>query len=504
MSLRQAAEPPINLEWRSDDGSTIVSIPTNVVDGIAGYVSEAYKSIPRRGAEAGGLLLGGVRIGRVTEIFITGFEPVPIDYLYGPSFILSDAGQAEFRGVMARHSTAEILGYYRSHTRPGFGLESSDRELAARLFPGFSGLVLLIKPASATRFTAGYFFFQRGNLEMRAVGREFAFVGNVPGGTPPPSVLEREPKPAPQPRKPDPPRPIQEPLELDAPPLRAAESVETPDVSPPPRQRKSLQWEIVAAALMIAVAIGLLWWQYRGDSVERDPTAHASGARVASLGLAVQPGEGGWRITWDPNTPAAIDSVRGALNVIETDSHERIPLDANQIRAGAATYRPVGDDITFRLDLVRTDNTLSTETYRVLLRPTQEQTAAPVPAPSPVTPPVVKKSPMPPPEKPAEKTAEKTAEKGDYAEPEVLSRVAPEVPEGIRPRITAPLPIDVRVTINREGQVTSATPIQHGEGLINYLAERAVMAAKQWTFTPAKQGGEPVSSTRTIHFVFEQ
>jgi hypothetical protein len=494
VSLRQAAEPPVNIEWRSDDGSTVVSIPTSVVDGIAGYVSEAYKSIPRRGAEAGGLLLGGVRIGRVTEISITGFEPVSIDYLYGPSFILSDASQAEFRAAMTRHQSSEILGYYRSHTRPGFGLETSDRELAARLFPGLSGVILLIKPASATRFTASYYFFQRGNLEMRPVGREFSFVGNVPGGTPPLFAADPEPPP----RRPDPPRPIQEPFELDPPPP-IKEPEESPEDPPPVKQRKSLQWEIVAAALMIAVAIGLLWWQYRGDSTERDAGAHASGARVASLGLAVQTGEGGWRITWDPNTPAALDSIQGVLNVIEVDSHERIPLDANQIRAGAATYRPAGNDIIFRLHLVRSDNTLSTESYRVLLKSAAQEVAA-----APAPPPVVKKSPMPPAEKPVDKPVEKTAEKGDFVAPEVLSRVAPEVPDGIRPRITAPQPIDVRVTINSEGHVTSATPIQHGDGLINYLADRAVLAAKQWTFTPAQQNGQPVSSTRTIHFVFEQ
>ena len=531
MSLReQIADSPANIEWHSDDGSTVVFIATDVVDGIAGYVSEAYKSIPRRGAEAGGLLLGGVRIGRVTEIFITGFEPVPIDYLYGPSFILSEAGQADFRAAMARHLPSEVLGYYRSHTRPGFGLESSDRETAARMFAGLSGLVLLIKPASAARLTASYYFFQRGNLEMRPVGREFPFVGNIPGGAPPPAAAEPEPEPTPilrrpepeptpvsrrpepeptpvsrrpepEPtpisRRPEPPRPIQAPLELNDPRPAVTAPAETPENPPPAKERKSLQWEIVAAALMIAVAIGLLWWQYRGDSSDRDTVAHASASRVASLGLAVQPGAGGWRITWDPNSPAALDSIRGSLNVIEVDSHERIPLDVNQIRAGAATYRPSSDDITFRLDLVRSDNTLSTETYRVLLRPPEEEAKAPPALQAP------KQAPMPPAEK-AEAPAEKPGEKGEYSEPEVLTRVAPEVPEGIRPRITAPQPIDVRVTINAEGRVTSAKPIQRGEGLTNYLADRAVIAARQWTFTPAKQDGKPVSSSRTIHFVFEQ
>jgi hypothetical protein len=498
-SRQQIADSSTNIEWRSDDGSTLVSVPTGVVDRISGYVAEAHKSVPRRGAEAGGVLIGGVRIGPVTEIFITGFEPVPCDYVYGPSFILSDGGQTDFRTAMARHPASEILGYYRSHTRPGFGLESSDRELVARVFPGLSGLILLVKPLSPMNLTGSYFFFQRGNLEMRRVGPEFPFTGSVPGGTPPPAKLD-----------PDPPKPKQPSFELASDPSLAARApvayTTAPAANPrgdPPlrtepeiaRRRKSLQWEIVAAGLMIAAALALLWWQYRGDSGEEVvASSHTLANSVASLGLAVQPGEGGWRITWDPNTPSARNSVRGALNVTEEDSRERIPLNAQQIRAGNATYRPVGDDITFRLELLRPDNSVSSETYRVLLRTAETTPRTP--------PPIAKKSTMPSPTKSEPKPEGQPGE--GYVEPEVVNRVAPEVPEGIRPRITAPQPIDVRVSIDSQGRVISAQPLQRGDGLINYLGERAVLAAKQWTFTPAKQGGKAVASSRTIHFVFEQ
>jgi hypothetical protein len=86
----------------------------------------------------------------------------------------------------------------------------------------------------------------------------------------------------------------------------------------------------------------------------------------------------------------------------------------------------------------------------------------------------------------------------------VLNRVAPDVPDGIRPRITSPIAIDIKVEIDREGRVAKATPVQHRDGLVDYLGKRAVIAAKKWTFAPAKRAGQPVGSTRTIHFVFEQ
>jgi TonB family protein len=452
-------------------------MPIGLADRIAGYVTEAYKSLPRRGAEAGGLLLGGVRLGPVIDIFVTGFEPVTSDYIFGPSFVISDAVLTEFRTASARHPAAEIIGYYRSHTRKGSGPELSDQEIVDKVFPGLSGMLLLIKPSGISSLRGSYYFFQNGRLEMRPVGPDFPFLVTVPGGTPP----------APQAEEPTLAAPVHE-----EPVVQHAEHHEVR------RRRRSLQWEIIAAGLMIAAALALLWWQYRGASGEDEgTTAQSAPSHVASLGLAVSPGEGGWRITWDPNSPAARSSVRGILNITEDSSHERIALNPSQIQNGATTYRPIGDDIAFRLDFIARDNSLATETYRVIVKPREEEASAPRPAREPVVPPKVspKAAPKPEPD---------TEEKGQFVDSEVVDRVAPDVPDGIRPRISEPLPIDVRVSIDTKGRVTKAIAVQHADGLVDYLGKRAVAAARQWTFTPAKRGGKPVESTRTIHFVFEQ
>ncbi len=521
-----------DLEWHSTDGSTRVSFPAELAGGIASLVVEAYKSIPRRGAEIGGFLIGSVRLGRVSEILITSFDPIPCEHRFGPSFVLSETDHTQLQAVAARHPADEIVGYYRSHTRKDFGLEPSDREMVERFFPGRSGIVLLIKPSGVATLTAGYYFFQGGRLEQSAAGPEFEFRGTLMGSLPMPAAsdfVKPDFKPESRPEiarleparqesvkqesvkpesvKPEAVKP--EALKLDAerplefvtePPIPAAPVVNAADGAVPAavlhdpkhrRRRKSLQWEIVAAGLMIAAALALLWWQYRGDSGEADASsAHPAVARVASLGLAVHPGEGGWRISWDPNSPAARESVSGALNVTEDVSHDRIPLTSSQIRNGAVNYRPIGDDITFRLELVGGDNSLASETYRVILKPHETANTHPKTEPTP---------------EPATKTAESPSKTEEgYQAPEVRHQVSPEVPEGIRPRIGKPIPIDVRVHISREGHVTSAIAIQHGDGLVDFLADRAVAAARLWTFTPAKEGGKPVNSTRTIHFVFEQ
>jgi outer membrane biosynthesis protein TonB len=51
--------------------------------------------------------------------------------------------------------------------------------------------------------------------------------------------------------------------------------------------------------------------------------------------------------------------------------------------------------------------------------------------------------------------------------------------------------------------VVSATTITKlHDGLEKYLATRALQAARQWKFQPARENGIAVAGTQTIHFVF--
>ena len=59
--------------------------------------------------------------------------------------------------------------------------------------------------------------------------------------------------------------------------------------------------------------------------------------------------------------------------------------------------------------------------------------------------------------------------------------------------------------IDTRGRVVSATPVtrQHS-GLDQYLAGRAVQAARLWRFEPARENGKAVEGTQVIHFVFDK
>ena len=84
-------------------------------------------------------------------------------------------------------------------------------------------------------------------------------------------------------------------------------------------------------------------------------------------------------------------------------------------------------------------------------------------------------------------------------------RAPPVIAAGVRPRITSPVSIDVRVEIDAHGRVTSAAPVtKPHKGIETYLAGTAVKAARLWRFEPARENGKPVVGSETLHFEFQK
>jgi protein TonB len=90
-------------------------------------------------------------------------------------------------------------------------------------------------------------------------------------------------------------------------------------------------------------------------------------------------------------------------------------------------------------------------------------------------------------------------------QPKAIYKAPPVIAAGIRPRIKGTIPIDVRVQIDARGHVVSATTVTKPHaGLNEYLAARAVQAARLWRFEPARENGKAVAATQILHFVFEK
>ena len=93
-------------------------------------VSEGVRSLPRGGAEIGGLLVGpkGHEGGIVAEDII----PIPIEYRFGPSFRLSSPDLTKIEEAIAtlhKDESKTVVGFYRSRTRGGAEFRDSDQEI---------------------------------------------------------------------------------------------------------------------------------------------------------------------------------------------------------------------------------------------------------------------------------------------------------------------------------------------------------------------------------------
>jgi hypothetical protein len=166
-------------QMQTTQGRT-VQFADRVKRGITGEVLTAFNAVPRRGAETGGILLGRTENG---EILIEDFEPVLCQHRFGPSYHLDDD---DLRGLEESlewfrsrgDGAVEVLGWYRSQTRPEFAPDERDGELIRRFYPQPRSLFLLLKPNRNQTIAAA--LFSSGEGELRALGEPAPFPPDAP------------------------------------------------------------------------------------------------------------------------------------------------------------------------------------------------------------------------------------------------------------------------------------------------------------------------------------
>jgi hypothetical protein len=537
------------LDLQSKNASVAIHMSLGAIDSMARDVIEGYGELPRHELEVGGLLLGRVEAGPRPEVWVERFQRIDCAHRFGPRFILDAEDMTsleEAAGNLLRTGELAVVGLYRSHTRPGLQLEESDVDLIRRYFSDASDLVLLIKPDRTNSMSAQFFAWDPVEGTQPA-GEPFPFRGSVlPGDTeidtpdtapsriaaelvsPPepekqPQVepaakaeSEAEPEPEPpatpraQPRRLVPdflPKPV-EPIGSNAGPAglysltgRPERDDElTKERDTPGGLRKWLP--LLAAVVLVGGVLGFVLQPGRHGATAPAPAPNAEPVRP--LGLYVDPAGGQtWRVVWNPMATAlqgarsvqlfVRDKPAAAAPPAETASPEkedqtRIELSARDLASATYEYRPVGNDVTFRLEVTDQSGRLSAESFRLM----GSAAGGAIPL---APPPAVAKNPAP---AANDHTSRITPARPTY-------RAPPVVAAGVRPRIKGIVGIDVRVEIDAKGRVISAKPVtkQHS-GLEEYLAGRAVQAAKQWRFEPARENGQPVNGTQVIHFVFEK
>lgn len=356
--------------WSAPECPFQIEYSTRVLDDIRLAVVDAFFSLPRGGAEIGGVLLGAHEAGRVT---ITGYQALDCEHAMGPSFTLSAQDQVRLAELMASamadHRGSQPVGWYHSHTRSEIFLSEADQDIHRRFFPEPWQVALVLKPHTFEPTRGGFFFTEPdGSIRGAASYQEFLLeqlpARPVPSGDPqprlPPQISRQSSRSqtslmtldAPSPgSSADPPVPITRgtavPLPPEPPPTsgpRTAPATGEPaDEAPHFLQAQNRSWRFLGALLLVAagVAIGGIGYQTRpawlpgvmakvSTMLPQEPAPH--------LGLGLTDQDGQLQIHWDRSSTVVRNAIDGTLEITDGPSVAVITLDAAHLRSGAFTY----------------------------------------------------------------------------------------------------------------------------------------------------------------------
>jgi proteasome lid subunit RPN8/RPN11 len=336
--------------WTTPECPFAIDYSLRTLDDIRLAVTDAFFSLPRGGAEIGGILLGRRENGLVTVLEAVAMS---CEHAFGPSFELSPRDHEKLAELVAAsdrnpNTNTKVVGWYHSHTRSEIFLSDADLEIHKRFFPEQWQVALVLKPHTFHPMRAGFFFREKdGSIHGAASYREFALdplpMRPVPSGNgvPEPSPLFRglhefeaegpvinvstsaveagsqvesaaEADPEPQPAVPPP----------------------TFLAAPPPRPRRWIGW-LVAAVL--GTSLGAWGYYTRGEWLPK-LRAMTQGAVSEKIGLASLDRDGQLQIQWNGNASAVMASTSASLLILDGGKPLRVELGRPHVLTGSFTY----------------------------------------------------------------------------------------------------------------------------------------------------------------------
>lgn len=331
------AEKPAGYLWSPSASPYRVQLAFDVVDRILLDVMRGFASIPKRGAEVGGVLLGRVD-GDLIEI--EDFEAVPCQYRFGPSYLLSDRDREQFRETVGRKRKDGLsaVGYYRSNTREEMTVAPEDIDLLDHEMPEPSAAALLIKPFATQTGVAGFFFRADGQFNRGPTAAEFQFLRKDLGGGRAPRSRDR---PATEER-------VAAPI---AAPVAAPVAVPLPAAPAPPVEHRpaGIAKSVLAAVAFVALGVGAGAGFWAAQQVAPYQIQAAN-----DLSLEVQPSGDSLEVRWNPDATAVRQASHGMLHITEGGLRKSVALDTDQLRTGFVNYRGVPQSATVMLEVSQT------------------------------------------------------------------------------------------------------------------------------------------------------
>ncbi|MDP8982507.1 MAG: hypothetical protein M3O35_18170 [Acidobacteriota bacterium] len=335
--------------WEVPGKSVSIHLSLEVVDRLLQDSMRGFGSVPKRGAEVGGVLLGSLESAEGPRVRVDDYELVPIEYKRGPSYLLSEADTEAFTEVMTRlrsHTELTPVGFFRSQTRDAAGLSPEDLDLLARFLPAPETVVLLIKPYATRVSTAGFYFQENGRYQDGAPLVEFPLRRRELAPDDPGSAPERE-----EPRVPRAGAPRRS--NADAAPPEVRTIVPYPDVQPP--RPRWIWFPLSFIFLLLGVLLGFL-----AASTMRPTTSPGD---PYSLVLNADKSGDNLHIKWDRQAPAIRTAQKGILSIEDGAFSKTVDLDASQLQTGSVVYHHNSNRVRFRLEVFPRDRNSLSETH---------------------------------------------------------------------------------------------------------------------------------------------
>lgn len=367
--------------WEVPGKPVAVHLALDVIDSVLPEVMRAFGAVPKRGAEAGGLLIGSIERDSAKAIVrVEQIELVPCLYARGPSYLLSGDDKTAFEEGLGRWKpetagSPYVVGYFRSHTRDGLALSSEDIELLDRLFPDPAHVALLVRPFASKPIQAGFFFRDNGAFltetplgfifnrrELEAQQREPPQI-EAPRAEPQQALPTPVKLPAAEPPAPAPTPVVEERKQLERSQQRSQQGsprrvIPLPDdflgqapgsesaVLPKPAASGMPAWMWVplsVALLVIGAVIGIEVPRYFNLG------AIAPFTPDFALGLSVSGTGDSLTVHWNPDAPAIRNAQSGTLEIEDGGYSKPVDLDSAHLQSGSIIYRNTAPSVRFRL-----------------------------------------------------------------------------------------------------------------------------------------------------------
>jgi proteasome lid subunit RPN8/RPN11 len=345
--------------WKAPECPFTIEYSLRVLDDIRLAVMDAFFSLPRGGAEIGGILLGQFMKRRLV---IVDHVPLECEHAFGPSFALSPRDQARLAALLAsaeqNPDRLKPVGWYHSHTRSEIFLSEADQDLHDRYFLEPWQVALVLKPHTFQPTRAGFFFRDTGgSIHGSASYQEFVLaplpVRPIPAGVAPPveSAPSTRLRHGPGSRGPV------ITVAAEAPPAGPSPqaAAEAQPADGPPRFSElpaNREWRGFAAVLAIGigVAVSVVGFQTRRLWLP-GLTAAIRPAPQLSIGLNAIDTDGQLLIRWDRDSLAVRQATDAILEIDDGPVPRNIQLDPLQLATGTFTYARRGEQVDVKLSI---------------------------------------------------------------------------------------------------------------------------------------------------------